>query len=154
MRQCWTFTGHRKAPIMVNRGLPAPLESGGEALVRSARRCFTDRARDADAVEQFLLGADLAQPFVLAGRQRLAGDETGAGVGKAQLRQLVGFVGSHLVTGDAGYRYDALLDDIVAVLQRQRILLAQRQRLAQGGSELALLLRRIDSRFDRGLVPD
>ena len=47
---------------------------------------------DGDAVEQFLLGADLAKPFVVGGRQRLAGDETGAGIGNAQPGRLLGLV--------------------------------------------------------------
>ena len=115
---------------------------------------LADRAGDADAVEQFLLGADLAQPFVVGGGQRLAGDEAGAGIGDAQLRRLLGLVVSRRVRGDAGHRDDALLDDVVAVLQGQRILVAERQRLAQGGAELALLLGGIDAGFDRGLVPD
>jgi hypothetical protein len=67
---------------------------------------------------------------------------------------LVGFIISHRASRDAGHRYDTLLDDVVAVLQGQRILLAQGQRLAQGGAELALLLRGIDPRFDRRLVPN
>src|SRR5229473_6619162 len=136
------------------RRLPAMLESRGEALVRRALRGFADRAGNADVAEQFLLGADLAQPFVVGRRKRLAGDETGAGVGHAQLRRLLGLIVAHRAAGDAGHRYDTLLDHIVAVLQGERILFVQRQRLAQGSAELALLLRRIDPRFDRGLVPD
>ena len=54
---------------------PATLVSGAEALAGGAERRFADRARDADALEQFLLGADLAKPFVLGGGQRLAGDQ-------------------------------------------------------------------------------
>src|SRR5262245_24286305 len=72
--------------------LPTSLESGAEALVGDAGGGLADRAGDGDAVEQLLLGAYLAQPFVVRGRQGLAGDETGAGVGNAQLRGLIGFV--------------------------------------------------------------
>jgi hypothetical protein len=43
--------------------LPTALESGRQALVGHALRGFADRAGNADAVEQFLLGADLAQPL-------------------------------------------------------------------------------------------
>src|SRR5512140_1490219 len=87
--------------------LPAALESGGEALVRRAQRGFADRAGDADAVEQFLLGADLSQPFVVRGGQRLAGDETGAGIGDAELRRLLGPVISRWPRGDAGHRHNS-----------------------------------------------
>jgi len=41
--------------------------------------------------KQFLLGADLAKPFVVVGGQRLAGDEAGAGVGNAQFGGAVDF---------------------------------------------------------------
>src|SRR6266550_6011177 len=44
--------------------LPAAFEPCAEALVGCAGGRFADRARDCDAVEQLLLGADLAQPFV------------------------------------------------------------------------------------------
>src|SRR5882724_2078484 len=115
------------------------LEARGETLVRGTERRFADRARYADPAEQFLFGADLAKPFVVGGGERLAGDEAGAGVGDAQLRRLLRFV---MMAGDARHRDDTLLDDVVTVLQGQRILLAQRQRRAQGGAELALLLRR------------
>src|SRR3984893_8141628 len=149
------------------RRLPAMLESRGEALGRRPLRAFADRAGNADVAEQFLLGADLAQPFVVGRRKRLAGDETGAGVGNAQLRRLLGLIVANRAAGDAGHRHRrqvyavcarqtamTLLDHIVAVLQGERILFVQRQRLAQGSAELALLLRRIEPRFDRGLVPD
>src|SRR5450631_2099776 len=135
------------------RRLPAMPESRGEALVRRPLRGFADRAGNADVAEQFLLGADLAEPFVVGRRKRLAGDETGAGVGNAQLRRLLGFVVANRAAGDAGRRH-TLLDHIVAVLQGERILFVQGQRLGQGSAELALLLRRIEPRFDRGLVPD
>src|ERR1700679_1068372 len=60
--------------------LPAGLEPGAERLVCGPLRRFADRGRDAGAIEQFLFGADFAQPFVVGGRQRLASDETGAGI--------------------------------------------------------------------------
>jgi len=56
MRQCSIFRGNPPG-----WPLPAALETRGEALVRSTLRRFADRSRDADAVEQFLLGADLAK---------------------------------------------------------------------------------------------
>ena len=62
-----------------NQRSPAALESRGEALAGRPERGFADRGRDADAVEQFLLGADLAKPFVIGGGQRLAGNQAGAG---------------------------------------------------------------------------
>src|SRR6185437_12168980 len=134
--------------------LPALLESGAEALVGGAERGLADRAGNADAAKQLLLGADLAQPFVVGGRQRLAGHKTGAGIGNAQFCRLVGLVVAYRAADDARHRNDALLDQIVAVLQRERILPVERQRLAQTGAELALLLRRVEPRFDRRLVPD
>src|SRR5215212_12259000 len=131
------------------RPLPAAFEPGAEALVGGTRRRFADRARDGDAVEQLLLGADLAQPFVVRGRQGLAGDQAGAGIGNAEPRRLVGLVAARRMADDAGHRHDALLDQVVVVLQGQRILLAERQRFAQGGAELALLGSGIDAGFDR-----
>src|SRR5665647_207800 len=136
------------------RRSPAALESGGEALVGGAQRRLADRARYADAVEQFLFGADLAQPFVVGGGKLLAGDQAGAGVGDAQPGRLLGLVASRWPRDDAGHREDALLGDIVAVLQGQRILIAERQQLAQGRAELAVFLAGVDAGFDRGLVPD
>src|ERR1700722_17134696 len=141
--------GSPKAPQ-----LPALLESGAQALVGGAERRFADRARNADATEQFLLGADFTKPFVVGGGQRLAGRKTGAGIRDAQFGRLVGFVIARRAADDAGHRDDALLDQIVAVLQRERILLVERQRFAERRAELALLLRRIEPGFDRGLVPD
>src|ERR1700681_1748384 len=90
--------------------LPAALEAGAKALVGGALRGFADRARDGDAVEQLLLGADLAQPFVVGGRQRLAGPEAGAGIAEAQLRRLVGLVAARRAAENARHRHDALLD--------------------------------------------
>src|SRR5882724_2970879 len=135
-------------------GLPAALESGADTLVGGAGRRLADRARDGHPVEQLLLGADLAQPFVVRCRQGLAGDEAGAGIGDAQLRRLVGLVAARRMADDPGHRHDALLDQVVAILQRERILLAERHRFAQGGAELALLLAGIDPGFHRRLVPD
>src|SRR5690349_11351552 len=43
--------------------LPAAFEARAEARAGGARRRFADRARDGDALEQLLLGADLAQPL-------------------------------------------------------------------------------------------
>src|SRR5882757_214688 len=153
MRQCSIFRWNRPG---LRRLLPSPatLVAGAEALAGGAERRFADRARDADALEQFLLGADPAKPFVVGGGQRLPGDQAGAGVGNAQFRGAVDLVISRWMPAEAGYRHDALLDQIVAVLQAERILLAQRQRLAQGGAELALFLRGIDPGFDCRLVPD
>src|ERR1700726_1189098 len=93
--------------------LPAPLESRGKALVRGAECGLADRAGYADATEQFLLGADLAQPSVIGGGQRLACAEARAGVGNAQLRRLLGFIVARRVTDDAGYRDNALLDEVI-----------------------------------------
>src|SRR5258708_21754198 len=134
--------------------LPAALEPGAETLVGGALRGFADRARDGDAVEQLLLCADFAQPFVVVGRQGLAGREAGAGVGDAEPGRLVGLVAAYRAADDTGYRHDALLDQIVVVLQGERILLVERQRFAQGGAELALVLAGIEAGFHRGLVPD
>src|SRR5258708_5863940 len=61
------------------RPSPAALEPGAEALVGGAERRFADRAGYADAIEQFLLGAGLTEPFVVGGGQRLTGDQAGAG---------------------------------------------------------------------------
>src|SRR5580692_5984369 len=130
------------------------LESRGETLARRAERRLADRAGNADAAEQFLLGADPAQPLVVAGREGLAGAEARAGVADAQLCRLLGLVVPRRAPGQSGYRNEALLDHIVAVLQGERILLAERQRLAHGGAELALILRGIDAGLDGRLVPD
>src|ERR1700712_5446319 len=118
---------------------PAALEARAQALVRGALRRLADRALDGDAAEQFLLGADLAEPFVVGGRQPLAGDQAGAGIGDAQLRRAVDLIIPAGMPGDAGNGGRALLDDVVAVLQSERILVAERQRLAEAGAELALV---------------
>src|SRR5713101_3752210 len=167
-RAPFRFVETEMAPgLRRRRRSPAALKSGAEALVRGSERRFADRARYADAFEQFLLGADLAKPFVVGGGQRLAGDQAGAGVGNAQFGGAVDFIISRRMSGHAGHRHRRqvyavcarqtampLPDHVVAVLQGERILLAQGQRLAQGGAELALLLRGIDAGFDRRLVPD
>jgi hypothetical protein len=118
MRQCSIFPG-KGLERRRDRRSPAALESGGEALAGRPKRGFADRGRDADAVEQFLLGADLAKPFVVGGGQRLAGNQAGAGIGDAQLRRLLGLVDR--ARGDPRQRRDSRLDDVVAVLQGQRI---------------------------------
>src|SRR5580704_17902425 len=93
MRHCSIFPrNRRKSKSGRVWRLPAALEAGAERLVGGALRRFADRGRDADAVEQFLLGADLAQPFVVGGRYGLAGDKTGAGIGDAEFCRLVGAV--------------------------------------------------------------
>src|ERR1700733_1728871 len=129
---------------MTRKELPAALEARGDALVRRSLQRLADRAGDADAAEQLLLGADLAQPFVVRGGQRLARDKTGAGVGDAEPCRLIHGVVAGLASGDAGDRRDALLGDAAAVLQGERGALIQRHRLAQRGAEPALLLRGID----------
>src|SRR6266566_2618625 len=85
--------------------LPATLEAGADALVRGALRGLADRARDGDAVEQLLLGADLAQPFVVGARQALAGDQAGAGVVDAQFRGLIGLIVALRTGGGARHRH-------------------------------------------------
>src|SRR6187402_755215 len=52
-------------------GSPALLEARGQALVDRALRGFADGTGDGDVVEQLLLGAELAQPFVVIGRHGL-----------------------------------------------------------------------------------
>src|SRR6266581_8597559 len=118
-----SFSGDR--PGMAN-ALPTPLEARVETLVGGAGRGFSDRAGDGDAVEQFLLGADLAQPSIVIRRQGLAGHKAGSGVDDAQFGRLVGLVAAQRTADDAGNRNDALLNQIVAVLQGERILLAER----------------------------
>src|ERR1700679_2962380 len=128
MRQCSIFRGN--CPMPARLLLPAPLEACGEALVGGAVRSLADRAGYIDAAEQLLFGADLAQPSVVAGGERRAGAEAGAGIGNAQLRRLIGFVVARRVRDDAGHRHDALLDDAVTVLQRDRISLVEGDGLA------------------------
>src|SRR3954467_13056622 len=103
----------------ISAQLPALLETRRQALVDRPLRGFADRAGDGDVVEELLLGADLAQPFVVGGRQRLARGDAGAGVAEGDLGRLVGLVIARDVTADAGERRGALLVDAVAVLQRQ-----------------------------------
>src|SRR3981081_376149 len=99
---------------------PATLETRGEALVGGALRRFADRARYADAIEQFLLGAPFPKPFVVGRGKRLAGGEAGAGAANAELCRLLGLVISRPPRRAPGHRDGPLLDDVVAVLQRQR----------------------------------
>src|SRR5436190_13444629 len=82
-------------------GLPAPLEAGAEALVGGAGGGLADRAGDGDAFEQFLFGADLAEPFVVARRQRAACRETGAGVRDREFCRLVGLMVARGMAGHA-----------------------------------------------------
>src|SRR3954464_4579190 len=138
----------------IRADLPALLETRRQALVDRPLRGFADRAGDGDVVEELLFGADLAQPFVVGGRQRLARGDAGAGVGEGNLGRLVGLVIARDATTDAGERRGALLVDAVAVLQRQRRVARQRHRLDQQGPELALLRAGIDASLHRGLVPD
>src|SRR6185437_12676228 len=86
-RQC------RGADFAAKKRLPAFLVSGGDALVGGALCGLADRAGDGNAAEQLLLGADLAQPFVVRGRQRLPGREACAGFGQLDLGGLVGVIG-------------------------------------------------------------
>src|SRR3954464_11214136 len=74
MRQCWIIPGMagKGRGRRGRRRLPAALETGREALAGGAGGGLADRARNGDAVEQLLLGADLAQPFVVIGRERLS----------------------------------------------------------------------------------
>src|ERR1700753_1148200 len=133
------------------RPLPALFEAGGNAFVCYTKWGFGDRARDIEAPDDLLFGPDLAQPFVVRGRKRLAGGKAGAGLGDAEPGGLVRPIGR--AAGRAWRRRKALRH-VVAVLQRQRILVAETERLAQGGSKLALILGRVEARFDRRLVPD
>src|SRR4051794_22633330 len=102
----------------ISAQLPALLETRRQALVDRPLRGFADRAGDGDVVEQLLLGADLAQPFVVGSRQRLARGDAGAGVGESDLGRLLGLVIPRDVTADSGERRGALLVDAVAVLER------------------------------------
>src|SRR6185436_2819002 len=139
LRQWWIILAGRRlqAGKSVKLGqlppLPTAFEPCAEALVGGAGWRFADRAGDGDAVEQLLLGTDLAQPFVVRRRQGLAGDQAGAGVSDAEPCRLVGLVAARRMADDAGHRHDALLDQVVVVLQGQRVLLVERQRFAQGG---------------------
>src|SRR3954453_1290612 len=75
----------RKSALLRMRGemdLPALLETRRQALADRPLRGFADRTGDGDVVEQLLLGASLAQPFVVGGRQRLARCDAGAGIGE------------------------------------------------------------------------
>src|SRR5439155_24781879 len=120
--------------------LPASFEARVNTLGCGALGGLADRAGDADAVRQLLLGAELAQPSIVARRQRLPGREAGAAVLDVQLRRLLRLIAACRTGDDAGHGHDALLRHVVAVLQGERILPAERHQLADGGAELALLL--------------
>src|SRR5271165_4625515 len=105
--------------------LPALLEARGDALVGRALRRRADRAGDGDAVGELLLGADLSQPFVVARGEALARGDAGAGVADVELCGLLGLVTARGAAAGAGHGHRALLGDVIAVLQRDRILLRQ-----------------------------
>src|ERR1700761_5812938 len=82
LRRGWIIPRQwRDAGFEAKKRLPAFLVAGGDPLVGGALRGLADRAGDGDAVKQLLLGADLAQPFVVRRRQGLSGGETCAGFG-------------------------------------------------------------------------
>src|SRR5690348_16841246 len=95
--------------------LPAFLEAGGDALAGCALRGLADRAGDSDAAKELLLGADLAQPFVVRARQGLSGRQTCASFGQLDLGGLIGVVGPLWARDDAGHGNHALLSHVVAV---------------------------------------
>jgi len=101
------------------RLLPALFEASRDALVGGALGSLADRAGDRDAAEQLLFGAELAQPFVVGGRERLPGRYAGAGLGDLELGGLLGLVGPLGAGRRAEARDDALLDQIGAVGKRQ-----------------------------------
>src|SRR5690349_24852833 len=72
------------------RLLPALFEARRDALVGCALRSLADRAGDRDTAEQLLFGAELAQPFVVGGRERLPGRYAGIGIGDLELGGLLG----------------------------------------------------------------
>src|SRR5262249_1946770 len=118
---------------------PAFLEAGADAFAGGALCGLADRARDGDAVEHPLLGAELAQASVVGGRRGLARGQAGAGLADRKFCRLVGLVAPRRTAGGAWRRHHPLLGHAVAVLQGQGILLADRHLLAQGGAELALV---------------
>jgi hypothetical protein len=83
-------------------GLPALLVPSADALVRGAQQRFANRPGNAGPAEQFLLSAGMAQPFIVAGRKRLAGGEAGTGVDEAEFRRLVGFIVAERAADNAG----------------------------------------------------
>src|SRR3984957_3311049 len=121
-----------------HRALPTLLETGGNALVGDAERGLRDRAGDIEAADDFLFGADPAQPLLVRCRQRLAGGKAGAGIGEAELCGLLGGIAG--VAGRCRHRRKTL-GHVVAVLEGKRILIAQFQRFAHGRPEPALVLR-------------
>src|SRR5262249_48652505 len=96
---------------------PAFLEAGADALVGGALRRLADRARDGDAIEHLLFGAELAQPSVVGRGQGLAGSHAGAGIADRELRRLIGLVVSLRTRNQAKDGHHALLGHAVAVLQ-------------------------------------
>jgi hypothetical protein len=73
-------------------------------------------SRDGDAVEQFLLGADLAEPFVVARRQRAAAVKlVPVSVIESFADWSVSCCGG--MAGHARHGHEPLLDQIVAALQ-------------------------------------
>src|SRR5262249_24958188 len=107
------------------RLLPALFEARRNALAGGALGSLADRTGDREAAEQLLFGAELAQPFVVGGRERLAGRDAGAGLGDLEPGRLLGLVGPLGAGRRAEARHDALLDHIGAVGKRQRILLTE-----------------------------
>src|SRR6185437_16765402 len=89
--------------------LPVALEACGDDLVGEALRGLANRARERDAVWQLLLGAELAQPFVVTRRQALARDEARPGVADVELRRLLGVVAAARTPTDARHRHRALV---------------------------------------------
>src|SRR5579871_3448692 len=76
------------------RTLPALFKAGRNALVGRAHRRFRYRTGDVETADDFLLGADPAQPFFVAGgRKALAGGKTRAGVDDAKAGGLLGRIG-------------------------------------------------------------
>src|SRR5262249_3782071 len=77
-------------PARAPRDLPGLLVGGGNALAGGTVCGLADRTGDRYAVDDLLLGADLALPSVVGGGQRLARDEAGSGPGDVDLGGLVG----------------------------------------------------------------
>src|SRR5581483_4295635 len=136
---------------LVGDRLPALFEAGGDAFVGDAQRRLRDRARNIEAADDLLLGADFAQPFVFGGGQALAGGKARAGIGQAELCGLLGPVNR---AASRSRQRRQPLGHVIAVLEGERIFLAELERLAQGRAQLALVLRGVDPCFDCRLVPD
>ena len=121
------------------------LEACRERLVGHALNGLADRSGDVDAAKQLLLRAEFAQPFVVGGGERLPCDEAGAGIGDVEARELIGLVASRGATVVTNGWNAALLDHVVAALQRQRILIAGNgYRFAERSAEFGLIRARID----------